>query len=83
MTKQELLNLVHQNVCDSFSFYQSETIEASNSLLNALQPSTVEQGDKLKKALFDYTMSISETICLAMSKTLISANVLNVSEVDD
>lgn len=83
MTQQELLNLIHQTVSDTFSFYKTETIETFNTLLNASQPSTPEQLKTLQTALFNYTMATSETICIAMSKVLISAGILNISEAND
>lgn len=83
MTQQELLNLIHQTVCDTFSFYETETIETLNALFNATQPSTPEQSKALQTALFNYTMATSETICIAMSKVLISAGILNIPEAND
>ncbi len=83
MTQQELLNLIHQTVCDTFSFYKMETIDTFNALLNASQPSTPEHSTALQTALFNYTMATSETICIAMSKVLILAGILNIPEADD
>lgn len=80
MSRQELLNLIHQTVCDSFRNYQSETIESFNSLISAMQPS---KNAELQEALFNYTMATSETTCIAMAKTLISAGILNISEEDN
>lgn len=80
MTQQELLNLIHQTVCDTFRFYEAETIETFNALLKASQPSTPEQAKALQTALFDCTMATSETICIAMSKVLISAGILNIPD---
>ena len=83
MTQQELLNPIHQTVCDTFSFYKTETIDTFNALLIASQPSTPEQSKALQAALFNYTMATSETICIAMSKVLISAGILNIPETND
>lgn len=83
MTQQELLNIIHQTVCDTFSLYKKETIETFNALLNVSQPSTPKQSKALQEALFNYTMATSETICIAMSKVLTSAGILNISESDN
>ena len=83
MTQQELSNLIHQTVCDTFSSYKTETIDTFNALLNASQPSTPENSKALQTALFNYTMATSETICIAMSKVLISAGILNIPKADD
>lgn len=82
MSKQELLNLIHQTVCDSFQFYQNETIKSFNALINAIQSSQNGKNSDLQEALFNYTMETSETICIAMAKILISAGILNISESD-
>lgn len=82
MSKQELLNLIHQSVCDSSKCYEAETINVFNSLINTFQLSKNEQADTLNEALFNYTMSISESTCIAMAKCLISAGILNISEED-
>lgn len=83
MTQRELLNLIHQTVWDTFCFYEAETIKTFNALLNPAQPYTPEQSKALQTALFNYTMATSETICIAMSKVLLSAGLLNIQEAND
>lgn len=83
MTQQELVNLIHQTVSDTFSLYKTETIDTFNALLDALQPLTPEQSKALQTALFNYTMTTSETICIAMSKILISEGILNIPEANN
>ena len=83
MSKQDILKIIHQCVCDSFNLYENETSESFKSLLDLLMPFSGEQKTLLNTALFNYTMNVSETTCIAMVKALSEMGILDISEEDN
>lgn len=83
MSDQELIKLIHESVGEIFTNNKEIFIDQLRSVTTALEPSTQTQAQKLQATLFDYTLFVSELACVAMSKTLASMGILNISSSTD
>ncbi len=82
MTKEELLELIHDSNSNVFKTNKDELIPIFQNLLSSLSTNE-NQVENLMVALYEYTVAISEISCTAMAKTLIDLDVLHISSTSD
>ncbi len=82
MTENELSKRIYEYLTESFK-ENKELIAAYIVNLGRKYDASATDSFKLQKTLLDYTMDISQIICIAMSKLLFEAGVLNIQSEDD
>lgn len=81
MTENELYERINENLRESFKV-NSEIVAANIINMRNKCYSYGLDSFELRKSLLDYTMDISQVICLAMSKLLFDAEILDINSDD-
>lgn len=83
MTDKELLDIIHESVGENLSVNKKDYLEHYHSLTSSFSTMTDEQEKQLSAAIFDYTTFIMEATCIAMSRVLALAGILETSPSDN
>lgn len=78
MSEKEFAELINEKVSEAFTENREIISRAQAGLMKYLYPANEGELYSLNSAVIDYTYYISEIICAAMAKCLISAGILDI-----